>query len=122
MKIDKNKKYETRDGRAVRIYAIDGNEVYPVHGAYKGKEDGEWYAETWTSAGFMSSRGSGAFDLVEVEATKHIKQKIWVNVYKGGSGSYPHNSKNRAIEASDFSVFGRKEIELDFTIEEGEGL
>ena len=51
MKIDKNKKYQTKSGHEVRIYAVDGTEPLPIHGAcreecgwvsYNWREDGRW--------------------------------------------------------------------------------
>ena len=44
--IDITKKYRTRDGREVRIYATDGADPYPVHGAIK-NSDGEWCGSAW---------------------------------------------------------------------------
>jgi hypothetical protein len=31
--ISMDKQYRTRDGREVRIYAVDGGGKYPIHGA-----------------------------------------------------------------------------------------
>jgi len=39
--IDINKKYKTRNGQKVRIYATDGAEDYPIHGAIKQALDGK---------------------------------------------------------------------------------
>ena len=39
--IDINKKYRTRNGREVRIYATDGWSASPVHGAIKVELDFE---------------------------------------------------------------------------------
>lgn len=60
--IDLNKKYRTKNGREVRIYAIDGNETGYVHGAIKG-ENG-WFITSWRSDGIS---GFPDYDLVEVK-------------------------------------------------------
>jgi len=82
--IDKNKKYRTRDGREVRIYATDGNSIWAVHGAIL-VEDG-WWAMCWAKDGKFICGGvydgspSSASDLVEVK--QRIKKTIWVNIDK----------------------------------------
>lgn len=111
MMIDINKKYRTRDGREVRIYATDGDGAYSVHGAIK--EDGGWTQESWTDAGCYTTSGERRSDLIEV------KEKIvkWVNVYpKHMSGTY--NSKEEASKES--MAFRIACIRIEF--EEGEGL
>ena len=63
--ISLDKKYTTRIGNTVRIYAIDGRGSYPIHGAVK-CEDG-WNAEEWTDTGkFRSDNREAPLDLVEV--------------------------------------------------------
>ena len=47
--IDKSKQYRTRDGRAVRIYAVDGGGDWPVHGAYMHGDT--WRIISWTAEG-----------------------------------------------------------------------
>lgn len=42
--IDINKKYRTRDGHEIRIYAMDGG-LAPVHGAIK--VSGGWLQHSW---------------------------------------------------------------------------
>ena len=49
MKIEMNKKYKTRSGQDVRIYAVDGGEMYPIHGAVE-MENG-YLIRSWTSEG-----------------------------------------------------------------------
>ena len=34
MTMSMDKKYRTRDGKEVRIYAVDGCGDYPIHGSY----------------------------------------------------------------------------------------
>jgi len=49
--IELGKQYKTRDGREVRIYAVDGGGEYPVHGAIK--YDGGWFSRCWAAKGAM---------------------------------------------------------------------
>lgn len=57
--------YKTRDGRAVRIYAVDGGGKFPVHGAYL--DGDEWITERWTASGAYVETGEGGDDLIEVK-------------------------------------------------------
>ena len=72
--ISKDKKYRTRDGREVRIYATDGHETYPIHGAIM---DQGWCPHHWMPDG----RGAfERFDLIEVKP--RIKRTVWLNIYE----------------------------------------
>lgn len=67
--IDPSKKYRTRDGREVRIYAVDAGGQKPVHGARRG-DDGQWVHECWTDDGNVQRQYyamPNAFDLIEVK-------------------------------------------------------
>jgi hypothetical protein len=117
--IDINKKYRTRDGREVRIYAIDGLDTHSVHGAMY--TIGGWLSYTWRKDGSYFSDMDHADDLIEVKP--RIKRTVWVNVYPEPEfifgGSY-HPSKE---EADRSAVGGRSAcamVEID--CEEGEGL
>jgi len=48
-KIEVGKSYKTRNGKQVRIYAIDGSGGQPVHGAIS--SEGEWSCYTWDVQG-----------------------------------------------------------------------
>ena len=85
--IDLNKKYRTKDGCEVRIYAIDGTETTSVHGAIKG-ENG-WFITTWRADGISSFPD---YDLVEVKP--RIKKTVWINVYEDGTSI--HSTKDFA--------------------------
>ena len=107
--IDINKKYRTRDGREVRIYATDGVEGEEVHGSVKRSYG--WRAETWPLNGLHSVDSS--LDLIEVRP-RH-KRTVWLHVWNGGTVC--------ATEESYYVPAGRIaciKVELDF--EEGEGL
>ena len=110
MTVEMGKEYTTRDGRAVRIYAVCCGGDYPVHGATW--RDGVWCPDSWTSEGrFINYEGYNKFDLIEVKPkvkySKSIRQLL--NEYPsslfdvagnlcvtgdGGSpvGLIPHNS------------------------------
>ena len=109
--IDINKKYRTRDGREVRIYATDGADKYPVHGSIK-YETG-WELFTWQLDGMRTPRHEGGGDLIEVRP-RH-KRTVWLHVFK--------NNTVCATEVAYYEITNRIaciKVELDF--EEGEGL
>jgi hypothetical protein len=111
--IDINKKYRTRDGREVRIYATDeGCGVASVHGAIKTK-DGVWHVYSWSEDGLSIFGRERNEDLIEVRP-RH-KRTVWLHVWNGGTVC--------ATEESYYVPEGRIaciKVELDF--EEGEGL
>ena len=114
--IDINKKYRTRDGREVRIYATDGKYPFLVQGAVK-TEHGEWEQVSWTSGGnFMLVNGCHN-DLIEVRP-RH-KRTVWVDVYKDESSAVFYWKPK-----GDYGIINQRiaciKVELDF--EEGEGL
>ena len=74
--IDINKKYRTRMGDEVRIYALDGGDIYPVHGAFK--DPMGWVSCSWMQEGSRMML-EGPLDLVEVKP--RIKQTVWLAVY-----------------------------------------
>lgn len=49
--ISLNKSYVTKDGRPVRLYAIDAGGEYPVHGAIWREDEQYWESATWTARG-----------------------------------------------------------------------
>ena len=73
--IDPSKTYRTRDGREVRIYAVDGGGHRPIHGAVR---DGcEWTAYTWLESGEAALHCAGL-----IEVRPRIQREVWLNVYK----------------------------------------
>jgi hypothetical protein len=106
-----DKKYRTRDGREVRLYAVDGATKLSVHGAIK--ETSGWIEASWDSQG----RRMAFYDsLVEVK-TRH-KRTVWVNAYVDNTNSV-YGTKERADGDKHLRIACIK-VELDF--EEGEGL
>ena len=117
--IDINKKYRTRGGREVRIYATDGwlDGMIMTHGAVKNK-NGYWEIANWyTKNGeFYGGIINHPFDLIEVRP-RH-KRVVWINVYEDSKPAL-HLSR----ELADQYCLDRTaciKVELDF--EEGEGL
>lgn len=80
--IDINKKYRTRDGREVRIYATDGVGKLPVHGAYF--IDGDWYLDQWTINGGADYDGFDSdYDLIEIDEEEELLEKARKDYPKG---------------------------------------
>lgn len=107
--IDKNKKYTTRDGHPVRIYATDGCSDYPVHGAIFVNE--RWVPWCWTSDGSRCSGNVHAWDLIDVPP----RIKGWVNIYPE---SLVHSSRESADKFANPDRIAC--IEID--VEHGHGL
>jgi hypothetical protein len=115
--IDINKKYRTRDGREVRIYATDGGQLKDtVHGAVL--EKGCWWITSWDRNGEWSIDDS-RWSLIEVRP-RH-KRTVWVTVWRNGyteTSSKPE-WRNGPLGCGEEPISCIK-VELDF--EEGEGL
>ena len=108
--IDINKKYRTRDGHEVRIYAVDGGEPRPVHGAVKSQAG--WVVSHWPKDGIQSIF-EGSNDLIEVKP--RIQRTVWLALYPNeGVGFSPEVSMVKR------DCLARYKVEID--CEEGEGL
>lgn len=114
--IDRNKQYRTRDGREVRIYAVDGRGLWPIHGAIK--VDGGWAACTWFDDGRAAGDRDASLDLIEVKP--RIKREVWVNVYEGVDCWAMHTCKEDADRGAMRSRLACVKLTID--CEEGEGL
>lgn len=115
--ISMNKEYQTRDGRAVRIYAVDGVGSYPVHAAMDC--DGGWVQREWVLNGRRHSDGTESpTDLIEVKP--RIKNTVWLNVYDDGSvDGLTTRGGSDSIVAYDKRIAC---IEVPIDCEHGEGL
>jgi hypothetical protein len=111
--IDINKKYRTRGGNEVRIYATDGRGLHAIHGAFKDHD--EWRTCTWQENG-VNFILEGPFDLIEVKP--RIKRTVWVNVYSNGFAGWV--DRKTADANSCFTRLACVKVEID--CEEGEGL
>jgi len=116
MKIEMGKQYRTRNGREVRIYATDGNEIYPVHGAIN--MGGVWKIETWTLEGRHDRADRRPHDNDLIEGKPRIKRTIWVNLYERGYGVSLTKERADANAVEDRLACVKVEIDC----EEGEGL
>jgi hypothetical protein len=95
MKVEMGKEYTTRDGKPVRIYAVDGGGQFPVHWAVR-DDDGSWIAR--------ASKIDGTWGPLEdrrdlIEAPRKFRLERWVNVYGDESvrdGGKIHNSREEA--------------------------
>lgn len=76
MKIEKDKFYKTRAGNKVRIYATDGLNLYPVHGAVL--LAGFWAPIQWTSLGKFYERGDADGDIISEWEEPKPKLKAWI--------------------------------------------
>ena len=114
--IDPKKTYRTRDGREVRIYAVDGGGEVPVHGAIKNRDC--WTPTVWLPDGrWALSGGKLGQDLIEV--SPRIKREVWVNVYRDNKcGAYTSREMADACCAMDRIAC----VKLVIDCEEGEGL
>lgn len=116
--------FQTRDGRPVRIYAIDGNKKYPVHGAYFETTDG-WSSCSWTGVGGFDCQHRSEKLNTDI-IRRPVKRKGWISFCE-----HP----NRTVIAGASHVLLTKEeammnpwsdermlacIEIEFT--EGDGL
>ena len=76
--IDPKKTYRTRDGREVRIYAVDGLNGHRVHGAVLDQYG--WEHRAWFANGRSNNCSESPIDLIEVRP--RIQREVWVNVYR----------------------------------------
>jgi hypothetical protein len=117
MMIDIDKKYRTRDGREVRIYATDGSGRKSVHGAYFDTYVKGWISLVWTEHGKVDGyQDLQPLDLIEIRP-RH-KRTVWVNIYDDSKPAL-HLSRELADQYRRDRIACIK-VNLDF--EEGEGL
>ena len=97
--------YKTRDGREARVYAVDGDSAYPIHGAILGVDG--WVIRTWTKGGTFDCRpGNTASDLMPP------KRELWVNVYDSGAVSYGFVCRDDADESAGKYRIARIRVEF----------
>ena len=113
--ISMDKKYRTRACAEVRIYAVDGDEPRPVHGAFKSPTG--WVVSCWRQDGTQLDFG-GHYDLIELKP--RIKRTVWANLYLDGRITLGHPSKEDADKCADRGRLACVKVEID--CEEGEGL
>lgn len=116
MQIDISKKYQTRDGRAVRLLCVDGPSGYPIFGIV-----GNGY-EKWTAAGkytlAQSSNQTDPSDLIE--SPREIQVRGWIRVQKDGSWGGHHSRQGATSPDPSYPPFAV--FEINETVKEGSGL
>ena len=113
--IDINKKYRTRDGREVRIYALDGGGLNPVQGAIKDAASAWWGLSRWNEQGRISVTDFPS-DLIEVKP--RIQRTVWLNVFPKTIATYFHR-----LDADTYAGSSRLAcVKVEIDCEEGEGL
>lgn len=72
-------KYRTMEGHDVRIYALDGEKRWPVHGAFKslGTTEG-WIPTAWSDLGKCCA-DSPDCDLIEIKPAAIDRMIEWLN-------------------------------------------
>jgi hypothetical protein len=117
--IDMNKKYKTRDGREVRIYATDGRGTYPAHGAIEITEG--WESTSWTAGGYYVGESMSIHDYDLIEVKPRIKKTFEVRIYKGiYTEEFFLGDANLDYHEYHHTLIAKTTIEID--VEEGEGL
>ena len=111
-------KYQTRDGRPVRVLCVDANrDEWPVIALIACKDGSETDEAfrldgTWS----MKSGVESAIDLIPVPEKRRVK--FWVNVYDGGLGAVWTSKKDADIERRSDRL-ACLEIDREFTVGEG---
>lgn len=82
-KFEPGKEYKTRDGSMARIYATDGGEPWPIHGAIFEGGLGErgWVIQTWNYDGMNTGPGvkSGDDLMPQVREWWIVAGEAWDN-------------------------------------------
>jgi hypothetical protein len=117
--IDPKKQYRTRDGREVRIYAVDGGGSLPVHGAIKNTYG--WEPYQWIKDG-RSYLKDGPEDLIEVRP--RIQREVWVNVYPDNTSDAVGATAYYMKQYADQHAFKHRIacVKMVIDCDEGEGL
>jgi len=120
--IDIKKTYKTRDGHKVRIYAVDGGDRYPVHGAYWNDESNFWESGTWSAHGVFYLRVDEWSNLDLVKTDPRIKRTVYLNIYDDSYDNYVSvcYSKESALAKAEDGIAACVKVDID--VEEGHGL
>lgn len=113
--ISMDKRYCTREGLPVRIYAVDGYGKDAVHGAVFTATG--WEICSWYPAGNNMQDMKSKYDLLEVKP--RIQREYWVNVYE----NHIYGTKDiKNVISSVSSQQLKSRIKITIDCEEGEGL
>ena len=116
--ISMDKYYRARNGRAVRIYAVDCGGDYPVHGAIF--QDGIWVIIHWKLDGkYLGGPSEHGYDLIE--SKPRIQREYWLNVYGGTQGMT--TAFDTKVDCDSLAAPNRIAcVKITIDCEEGEGL
>jgi hypothetical protein len=91
--ISMDKKYKTRDGRAVRLLCTDGPGIYPIIGLIGGNP----ITATWNIKGLYSTNQVCRHDLVEDKPK--IKLEYWLNISRNKNLYFYFTEANARFDA-----------------------
>jgi hypothetical protein len=120
MKVEIGKEYQTRDGRAVRLFVTDARDPeHPVSGEYCATL-GRWVLMAWQADGRCTCHGSNPSPIDLIPKEKRVKETLWINRYGQTASYYVHGTRGAADAACGN---GRTEcIRVEIDVPEGEGL
>jgi len=115
--IDIKKQYRTLNGFPVRLYAVDGVTLYPIHGAMKLQAG--WMIAQWNEEG---NHYADMENLSLVEVPKRIRQTVYLNIYDDSCNNYVsvRYSKENALDKAEDGLVACVQVDID--VEEGHGL
>lgn len=112
------KEYKTRDGRRARVYAVDGEEPYPIHGAYQYSGNG-WQCRAWTREGHGTELSCPTdADLMPPEPERRT---VWLSAWRDKAGFFYAVSTSREDALAAIKIHDRAAC-VPVTFAEGEGL
>lgn len=88
MKIEPGKLYRTRGGQKARIYAVDGEQPWPIHGAVL--ENREWKQYGWWPDGRFDRNTDNHrhLDLIEEWTEPKKTKELWLWVFESPKFGY----------------------------------
>ena len=112
--ISKNKQYQTKSGRPVKIYEVYADDV---HGAIQ-LESGKWIVEDWDTSGEHIEIDEWCLEEVKPKHTI----KFYLNVY--GNSNQLDFEGYKSLEKADATIKNNRIacLPITLTFEEGEGL
>jgi len=117
-KIDITRKYRTRDGREVRIYATGVGRRYLVQGAVR--RNGRWVLRSWDNLGHIRIGDQSEYDLIEVRP--RIKRTVWLGLYSDNVVAYSDQKDAIDSDAVEWPDVRLACVKVEIDCEEGFGL
>lgn len=108
-----NKKYQTREGKSVRLLCVDGPGFYQLIGIVD-----EVYVSSWTIDGLSHNAGVNSGDLVNAPP-EPVTITRWVNIYKSCGGGFTvsdmHDTHDKAKRYADADCIATVPVTITFT-------